>query len=142
MFLQPKRTKYKKQQKKRIKSNIKNKSLVNLHFGMYGIQALEESKITARQIESVRRSLTNFTKRQIKIWIRVFPNVPITKKPTEIRMGRGKGNIDYWIAKVRKGDILFEVDGKNINLIRAALKNAKVKLPLHTKIVQKYEDLI
>ena len=140
MFLQPKRTKFKKQHKGRIRPKQENKAN-SLHFGFYGIQSLEKGTITARQIEAVRRTLTNYTKRQVKIWIKAFPDYPKTSKALGVRMGRGKGNIDFWVAKVNKGTILFEVTGKDLNLIQKALMKAKAKISVNTRVIRQYEEL-
>ena len=132
--------KYLKYKKGKVKNCLETQS-INLKFGLLGIQALQKCKITNKQLESIRRTISNKTKRQAKIWFRIFPDTPITKKPTEVRMGKGKGNIDSWIAKVNKGKILFEISGKDINLIKKTLKIALKKLPIKTNIISKYEEL-
>lgn len=139
-MLQPKKYKFLKKQKGRIKGRFENRSN-NLKFGVFGIQALEAGKLTARQIEAIRRTITNLTKREAKIWIRVFPDFPVTAKPTEIRMGRGKGSVDQWVCKVNKGRILFEVTGKNLNVLRNILNYTKIKIPFKVQIVTRSTDL-
>lgn len=139
-MLQPRQFKYAKKQKGRIKGRYENRSNT-LKFGIFGIQALEKGKLTARQIEAVRRTITNLTKRQAKVWIRAFPDFPLTAKPTEIRMGRGKGNLKQWVCKVNKGKILFEVAGKNLKLIKDVLEFASIKFPIKVQIIQRSEDL-
>lgn len=135
-MLRPNNTKYRKSNKGR--NNVKVELKANqLKFGMYGLQALEKGDITARQIEAVRRTITGFTKRTTKIWIRIFPDLPITRKPTEVRMGKGKGNVSHWVARVKPGRILYEVSGGNIKLLKDALKLATNKLPIHVKIIKR-----
>lgn len=141
MLRQPRQTKFKKYRKGRISPCYETKA-INLQFGIYGIQALEKSKLTSKQLESVRRTITNYVKRKVKIWIRAFPDVPLTKKPLEVRMGRGKGNVNIWVCKVNKGKILFEVAGPNPKLLILALKQAQNKLPIKTQIISKIEDLV
>lgn len=133
-MLNPKRTKFKKLQKGRIKKNLNYKSN-ELKFGHYGIKALEKGYITAKQIEATRRTITNTMKRSGKVWIRIFPAIPITKKPIEVRMGKGKGNVHSWICKVQGGKVLFEVSGNNSYLIIKALHKAINKLPISTKLI-------
>jgi large subunit ribosomal protein L16 len=108
-MLQPKRTKYRKQFKGRIKGVAKGGS--DLNFGSYGLKAQEPDRVNARQIEAARRAITRHMKRAGRVWIRIFPDVPVTSKPTEVRMGKGKGSVDYWAAKVKPGRIMFEIDG-------------------------------
>lgn len=139
-MLQPKRYKFLKKQKGRIKGRYENRSN-QLKFGVFGIQALEPGKLTARQIEAIRRTITNLTKREAKIWIRVFPDFPLTAKPTEIRMGRGKGSVDQWVCKVNKGRILFEVTGKNLNVLWNILYYTKIKFPFPVQIIKRSTDL-
>lgn len=139
-MLQPKKYKFLKKQKGRIKGRFENRSN-SLKFGVFGIQALEAGKLTARQIEAIRRTITNLTKREAKIWIRVFPDFPVTAKPTEIRMGRGKGSVDQWVCKINKGRILFEVTGKNLNVLRNILNYTKIKFPFKVQIVTRSTDL-
>lgn len=133
-MLFPKQTKYKKYQKGRLSSQLEVRCNT-LHFGDIGLQALERGRITARQIEALRRTLTGLMKRKGKVWIRVFPDTPITKKPSEVRMGKGKGNISYWICKIRPGKILYEVSGNNPLIIKNALEVASKKLGLKTRII-------
>jgi large subunit ribosomal protein L16 len=108
-MLQPKRTKFRKQFKGRIHGTAKGGT--DLNFGGFGLKALEPNRVTAREIEAARRAITRFMKRQGRVWIRVFPDVPVTSKPTEVRMGKGKGSVDYWAARVKPGRIMFEIDG-------------------------------
>lgn len=139
-MLQPKQFKFAKRRKGIIGPSYENKSN-KLNFGIYGIQALEKGKMTARQIEAVRRTITNLTKRQAKVWIRVFPDYPKTAKPTEIRMGRGKGNLDEWICRINKGRVLFEVAGRNKKNLKEILDITRIKFPFAVKIICKSEDL-
>ncbi len=132
-MLQPKRTKFRKAHKGRIKGNAKGGT--DLNFGAYGMKALEPERITARQIEAARRAITRHMKRAGRVWIRVFPDVPVSKKPTEVRMGKGKGSPEYWAARVKPGRILFEVDGVEKSLARAALELGAAKLPIKTRFV-------
>ncbi len=132
-MLQPKRTKFRKAHKGRIKGNAKGGT--DLNFGAYGIKAVEPERITARQIEAARRAITRHMKRAGRVWIRVFPDVPVSKKPTEVRMGKGKGTPEYWAARVKPGRILFEVDGVEKSLARAALELGAAKLPIKTRFV-------
>lgn len=133
-MLRPKNTKYKKYRRGRLKTNLEYKSN-KLKFGITGIQATERGFLTANQIEASRRTITGYIKRAGKVFIRAFPDHPITSKPAEVRMGKGKGNIDYWVCKVKPGKILFEVAGKNPILIKQALKQVSKKLPMATKIL-------
>lgn len=132
-MLQPKRTKFRKAFKGRIHGNAKGG--FSLNFGSYGLKALEPERITSRQIEATRRAITRQMKRQGKVWIRVFPDLPVTAKPIEVRMGKGKGGIDRWVAKVKPGRILFEIDGVNDEVAREALRLGAAKLPIKTKVV-------
>ncbi len=132
-MLQPKRTKFRKAHKGRIKGNAKGGT--DLNFGAYGMKALEPERVTARQIEAARRAITRHMKRAGRVWIRVFPDVPVSKKPTEVRMGKGKGSPEYWAARVKPGRILFEVDGVEKSLARAALALGAAKLPIKTRFV-------
>ncbi|MEL6663006.1 MAG: 50S ribosomal protein L16 [Pseudomonadota bacterium] len=138
-MLQPKRTKYRKAFKGRIKGNTKGGS--SLNFGTFGLKALEPERVTARQIEATRRAVTRHMKRQGKVWIRVFPDVPVSAKPIEVRMGKGKGSIDRWVARVAPGRILFEIDGVSEEVAREALRLGAAKLPVKTKIVQRIEGI-
>ena len=137
-MLQPKRTKHRKMQKGRMKGNAKRGT--NLSFGTYGLKALDSHWITDRQIEAARQALTRHMKREGNVWIRIFPDKPITRKPAEVRMGKGKGNLEFWAAVVRPGRILFEVDGVDEKTANESLMLAGGKLPIKTKII-KLRDL-
>jgi large subunit ribosomal protein L16 len=137
-MLQPKRTKFRKMQKGRIKGVAKGGS--SLNFGSYGLKAQAPSRVTARQIEAARRAMTRHMKRAGRVWIRIFPDVPVSKKPTEVRMGKGKGTVEFWAAKVKPGRIMFEIDGVNDTVAREALRLAAAKLPIKTKIIARLGD--
>ena len=132
-MLSPKRTKYRKAFKGRISGVAKGG--YELNFGAYGLKALEPERITARQIEAARRAITRHLKRQGRVWIRIFPDVPVTSKPAEVRMGSGKGSPEYWAAKVKPGRIMFEVDGVPFDIAKRAFELAAAKLPIRTKLV-------
>jgi large subunit ribosomal protein L16 len=132
-MLQPKRTKFRKQQKGRIKGIAQRGH--TLAFGSFGIKALEQGWITSRQIEAARIAMTRAMKREGQVWIRIFPDKPITKKPAEVRMGKGKGAPEYWVAVVRPGTMLFESTGINLELAQESLRLAAQKLPIKTKFV-------
>ena len=132
-MLQPKKTKFRKMQKGRMKGNSQRGHL--LAFGSFGIKALEEAWITARQIEAARIAVTRYMKRQGQVWIRIFPDKPVTKKPAEVRMGKGKGAPEYFVAVVKPGKIMFEVAGVPIDVAKEALRLASQKLPVKTKFV-------
>lgn len=134
-MLQPKRTKFRKQHKGRIHGEAKGG--FNLDFGGFGLKATEPERVTARQIEAARRAITRHMKRQGRVWIRVFPDVPVSSKPTEVRMGKGKGSVDYWAAKVKPGRIMFEIDGVSEVVAREALRLGAMKLPVTTRIVMR-----
>lgn len=134
-MLQPKRTKFRKAHKGRIKGAAKGGTALN--FGSYGLKALEPERVTARQIEAARRAMTRQMKRAGRVWIRVFPDVPVSKKPTEVRMGKGKGSVEYWAARVAPGRIMFEIDGVDDVTAREALSLAAAKLPIKTRIVKR-----
>ncbi|MBV6658442.1 MAG: 50S ribosomal protein L16 [Devosiaceae bacterium] len=134
-MLQPKRTKFRKQHKGRIKGVAKGGT--ELTFGAFGLKAQEPERVTARQIEAARRAMTRYMKRAGRVWIRVFPDVPVTKKPTEVRMGKGKGSVEYWACKVKPGRIMFEIDGVSEEIAREALRLAAMKLPVKTRFVQR-----
>ena len=134
-MLQPKRTKFRKMFKGRIKGIAKGGS--SLNFGAYGLKALEPERVTSRQIEATRRAITRHMKRQGRVWIRIFPDVPVTKKPTEVRMGKGKGSVEFWAAKVKPGRIMFEIDGVSDAIAREALALGAAKLPIKTRIVKR-----
>lgn len=137
-MLQPKRTKFRKMQKGRIKGVAKGGTALN--FGSYGLKALEPSRVTARQIEAARRAMTRHMKRAGRVWIRIFPDVPVSKKPTEVRMGKGKGVPEFWAAKVKPGRVMFEIDGVNDTIAREALRLAAAKLPIKTRIIARLGD--
>ncbi|WP_144299912.1 50S ribosomal protein L16 [Elioraea rosea] len=132
-MLQPKKTKWRKAHKGRIHGEAKGGTQLN--FGSYGLKALEPERITARQIEAARRALTRQMKRQGRVWIRIFPDVPVSKKPAEVRMGSGKGSPEFWVARVKPGRIMFELDGVSGEIAREALALAAAKLPIRTKVV-------
>ena len=132
-MLQPKRTKFRKAFKGRIHGNARGG--FSLNFGSFGLKALEPERITSRQIEATRRAITRQMKRQGKVWIRVFPDLPVSAKPIEVRMGKGKGSIDRWVAKVKPGRILFFFDVVNEETAREALRLGAAKLPIKTKVV-------
>jgi large subunit ribosomal protein L16 len=134
-MLQPKRTKFRKQHKGRIHGEAKGGFLLN--FGSFALKATEPERVTARQIEAARRAITRHMKRQGRVWIRIFPDVPVSSKPTEVRMGKGKGSTDYWAAKVKPGRIMFEIDGVSELIAREALRLGAMKLPVTTRIVAK-----
>lgn len=136
-MLMPRRTKYRKQQKGRIKGLASRGT--HIEFGDFGIKALEPARITARQIEAARVAITRKLKRTGKVYIRIFPDKPITKKPAEVRMGKGKGSVEFWVAVVQPGRILFEVGGVPEELAREALRLAAHKLPIKTKFVKRPE---
>ena len=134
-MLSPKRTKFRKQFKGRISGAAKGG--FDLNFGEYGLKAVEPERITARQIEAARRAMTRHMKRQGRVWIRIFPDVPVTQKPTEVRMGKGKGSVEYWAARVKPGRIMFEIDGVPHAVAEEALRLAAMKLPVKTRFVQR-----
>lgn len=137
-MLQPKRTKFRKQFKGRIHGVAKGGT--DLNFGEFGLKALEPERVTARQIEAARRALTRHMKRAGRVWIRVFPDVPVSSKPTEVRMGKGKGAPDYWAARVKPGRIMFEIDGVSVEIAREALTLAAAKLPIKTRFIQRIAE--
>ena len=137
-MLQPKRTKFRKAFKGRIHGVAT--SGAKLAFGQYGLKAVEPERITARQIEAARRALTRHMKRSGRVWIRMFPDVPVSKKPLEVRMGSGKGNPELWVARVKPGRILFEVDGVSIDVAKEALALAAAKLPVKTRFVERISE--
>jgi len=132
-MLQPKRTKFRKQHKGKIKGLAKGGS--DLNFGTFGLKALEPERVTARQIEAARRAMTRHMKRQGRVWIRIFPDLPVTSKPTEVRMGKGKGSVDYWACRVKPGRVMFEIDGVGDEVAHEALRLAAMKLPIKTRVV-------
>jgi large subunit ribosomal protein L16 len=137
-MLQPTRTKFRKAHKGRIRGLAT--SGATLAFGQYGLKALEPDRITARQIEAARRALTRHMKRSGRVWIRVYPDVPVSKKPLEVRMGSGKGAPEFWVARVKPGRVLFEIDGVPIVLAREALALAAAKLPIKTRFVERIAE--
>ena len=132
-MLQPKRTKFRKMHKGRISGQAKGGS--DLNFGTFGLKAVEPERVTARQIEAARRAMTRHMKRQGRVWIRIFPDLPVTSKPIEVRMGKGKGSVDFWACKVKPGRIMFEIDGVSEDIAREALRLAAMKLPIKTRTV-------
>jgi large subunit ribosomal protein L16 len=132
-MLQPKRTKFRKQQKGRNRGLAQRGNSVS--FGEFGLKAMDRGRLTSRQIESARRAMTRHVKRGGKIWIRVFPDKPITKKPLEVRQGKGKGNVEYWVALVQPGSVLYEISGVDEVVAREAFKRAAAKLPVRTAFV-------
>ncbi|MBA4249919.1 MAG: 50S ribosomal protein L16 [Candidatus Pelagibacter sp.] len=134
-MLSPKKTKFRKAFKGKIHGNAKGGT--DLNFGTYGLKALEPARITARQIEAARRAITRYIRRVGRVWIRVFPDIPVTEKPAEVRMGSGKGNPEYWICRVKPGRIMFELDGVAPEVAKVALELASSKLPIQTKFVQR-----
>jgi len=134
-MLQPKKTKFRKQTKG------KNRGLANsgdrVSFGEYGLKAVDRGRITARQVEAARRAMTRHVRRGGKIWIRIFPDVPVTSKPLEVRMGKGKGNVEYWVAKVQPGRVLYEMEGVSEDVAREAFRRAAAKLPVKTVFVNR-----
>ncbi|MGK2921273.1 MAG: 50S ribosomal protein L16 [Methyloceanibacter sp.] len=136
-MLQPKRTKFRKMHKGRIKGAAKGATA--LTFGTFGLKAQEPARVTARQIEAARRAMTRQMKRAGRVWIRIFPDVPVSKKPTEVRMGKGKGTPEFWAARVKPGRIMFEIDGVNEATARESLRLAAAKLPIKTRVVARIE---
>ena len=137
-MLQPMRTKFRKAHKGRIHGVAT--SGATLAFGQYGLKAMEPERVTARQIEAARRALTRHMKRSGRVWIRIYPDVPVSKKPLEVRMGSGKGAPEYWVARVKPGRILFEVDGISVALAREALTLAAAKLPIKTRFIERIAE--
>ena len=136
-MLQPKKTKFRKQFKGRIHGSAKAGFALN--FGAFGLKSLEPERVTARQIEAARRAITRQMKRQGRVWIRVFPDLPVTDKPAEVRMGKGKGAVEYWAARVHPGRILFEIDGVADDVARQSLLLGAAKLPIRTKVVTRLD---
>ena len=134
-MLSPQKTKFRKQFKGRIHGNAKGS--YSLNYGSFGLKALQPERITSRQIESARKAITRHLKRAGKMWIRIFPDVPVSKKPAEVRMGKGKGANEFWACRVKPGRIMFEVDGVNVNEARKALLLAAAKLPIKSKFVER-----
>jgi large subunit ribosomal protein L16 len=137
-MLQPKRTKFRKAHKGRIHGSAKGGT--TLAFGQYALKATEPDRVTARQIEAARRAITREMKRQGRVWIRIFPDVPVSKKPTEVRMGKGKGSVELWAARVKPGRIMFEIDGVPEDVAKEALRLGAMKLPVTTRVVTRIAD--
>ncbi len=136
-MLQPKKSKYRKQFKGRMHGISKGGNFLN--FGSFGLKALSPARINSRQIEAARRTISRHLKRSGRVWIRIFPDVPVTKKPAEVRQGKGKGAVEFWAAKVKPGKIMFEIDGVSVELAKQALQLASEKLPNYTKFVTRIE---
>ena len=137
-MLQPKKTKFRKAFKGRISGTAKGGT--DLNFGQFGLKAVEPERITARQIEAARRAITREMKRQGRVWIRIFPDVPVSSKPTEVRMGKGKGSPEFWAARVAPGRIMFEIDGVAEDIAREALRLGAAKLPIRTRFIQRIAE--
>jgi len=137
-MLSPKRTKFRKAHKGRIHGNAKGGTQLN--FGSYGLKAMSPERVTARQIEAARRAITRHLRRTGRVWIRIFPDVPVSSKPAEVRMGKGKGSPEFWVARVKPGRIMFEIDGVPWELAQEAFRLAAAKVPLDTKIVRRLGD--
>src|SRR6516162_6553525 len=138
-MLQPKKTKFRKAFKGRMNGNAKGGTALN--FGSFGLKALEPERVTARQIEAARRAITRQMKRAGRVWIRIFPDLPVSKKPTEVRMGKGKGSPEFWAARVKPGKIMFEIDGVGEETAREALRLGAAKLPIRTRVVTRLGEL-
>ena len=138
-MLSPKRTKFRKAHKGRIHGMAKGGTQLN--FGAYGLKAVTPERVTARQIEAARRAITRHLRRAGRVWIRIFPDVPVSSKPAEVRMGKGKGSVEYWAAKVKPGRMLFEIDGVPVDVAREALSLAAAKLPVKCKFVSRISDV-
>jgi large subunit ribosomal protein L16 len=137
-MLQPKRTKFRKAHKGRIHGTAKGGT--ELNFGSFGLKAMEPERVTARQIEAARRAITRHMKRAGRVWIRIFPDLPVSQKPTEVRMGKGKGSPEYWAARVHPGRIMFEIDGVGDVIAREALRLGAAKLPVKTRVVTRIAE--
>ena len=137
-MMSPKKTKYRKQFKGRIHGLTK--AGANLNFGSHGLKSLQPERVTARQIEAARRAITRQMKRQGRVWIRIFPDVPVSKKPAEVRMGSGKGTPDLWVARVKPGRVIFEIDGVTVQTAKEALSLAAAKLPIKTRFVARIAE--
>ena len=137
-MLQPKKTKFRKQFKGRVHGLAKGGT--DLNFGQFGLKAVDPERVTARQIEAARRAITRAMKRAGRVWIRIFPDVPVTQKPTEVRMGSGKGAPEYWAARVKPGRIMFEIDGVPEDVAREALRLGAAKLPIRTRFIQRIAE--
>jgi large subunit ribosomal protein L16 len=134
-MLSPKRTKFRKMHKGRIHGNAKGGT--ELNFGSFGLKALEPERVTARQIEAARRSISRYVRRVGRMWIRIFPDTPVSAKPAEVRMGKGKGSVEFWACKVKPGRIMFEIDGVDEAIAREAFARAAAKLPVKTKFISR-----
>lgn len=134
-MMSPKKTKYRKAHKGRIRGSAKGGYALN--FGEYGLKALQPERVTARQIEAARRAISRYVKRVGRLWIRIFPDVPVTRKPAEVRMGSGKGSVEFWACRVKPGRIMFEIDGVDEKTAREAFDRASAKLPIKTKFVKR-----
>ena len=137
-MLQPKNPRYRKAHKGRIHGNAKGGA--ELAFGQFGLKSQEPERVTARQIEAARRAITREMKRAGRVWIRVFPDLPVSKKPVEVRMGKGKGSVEFWAARVKPGRILFEIDGVPSDVAKEALRLGAMKLPIITRVVERIPD--
>ena len=137
-MLQPARTKFRKAHKGRIHGKAKGGTMLN--FGSHGLKAVEPDRLTARQIEAARRAITRHMKRAGRVWIRIFPDLPVSKKPTEVRMGSGKGAPEFWAARVAPGRIMFEIDGVSVEIAKEALRLGAAKLPIRTRFVQRIAE--
>src|SRR5438132_10929916 len=137
-MMQPKKTKFRKAHKGRIHGLAT--SGANLDFGEYGLKAMEPDRVTARQIEAARRALTRHMKRAGRVWIRIYPDVPVSKKPLEVRMGSGKGTPEFWVTRIKPGRVLFEVDGVSVEMAREALGLAAAKLPIKTRFIERIAE--
>ena len=135
-MLQPTRTKYRKAYKGRIHGYASRGQILN--YGAYGLKAMQPDRVISKQIEAARVSLTRYMKRTGKVWLRIFPNIPVSKKPTEVRMGKGKGAPEFWACRVKPGRIIFEIDGVSESVAREALYKASTKLPIKTKFIKRY----
>jgi len=138
-MLQPARTKYRKAHKGRIKGTATRGA--SLNFGSHGLQALEPERITSRQIEAARVALTRHMQRKGRVWLRIFPNIPVSKKPIEVRMGKGKGSPEYWVYRVKPGRVIFEIDGVSETVAKESFDRAASKLPIKTKIIKRNMNL-
>ena len=134
-MLSPKRTKYRKAHKGRIHGDAKGGTALN--FGAYGLKAMEPGRLTARQIEATRRAITRHIRRVGRVWVRIFPDVPVSKKPAEVRMGKGKGSPEFWMARVKPGRVMFELDGVPADLAREAFERGAAKLPIRTRVIRR-----
>ncbi|WP_372004229.1 50S ribosomal protein L16 [Tistrella mobilis] len=134
-MLSPKRTKYRKAHKGRIHGDAKGGTALN--FGAYGLKAMEPGRLTARQIEATRRAITRHIRRVGRVWVRIFPDVPVSKKPAEVRMGKGKGSPEFWMARVKPGRVMFELDGVPADVAREAFERGAAKLPIRTRVIQR-----